>query len=124
MATRPRTSASETGLPSSDSSWNGTGVWSPSGVTWKADSRSSSVSSDAAAGSSQSPISTTASASLRLDVRVAGLLELHDSHHAARHGRRALDQVLQLDLLPHHRVVAGVEPESSGQQSLELAADF
>src|SRR5882724_12747746 len=121
MTARPRTSASETGLPSSASSLKGAGRWSPSGVTWNAESRSSSVSSAAAAGSSESPISAPARASLRPDVRVARLLELHDPHHAAGHRRRALDQVLQVDLLPRHRVLAGVEPEPAGQQGLELA---
>src|SRR5689334_17499151 len=124
MATRPRTSASETSLPSSDSSWNGTGVWSPSGVTWNAESRSSSGSSAAAAGSSVTPIRSSARAILRANVCVAGLLELHHAHDAARHGRRALDQILQVDLLPRHRDLAGVEPEPAGQQGLELAADL
>src|SRR5207249_7415865 len=123
MTARPSASASATGLPSSDSRKNGAGVWSPSGVTWNAESSSSSESSAAAAGSSPSPSSSTAaSASLRLDVRVARLLELHYPHDAARHRRRALDQVLEVDLLPRHRDLAGVEPEPAGQQGLELAA--
>src|SRR6266853_3661531 len=122
MATRPCTSASETDLPSSDSSLNGSEAWSPSGVTWNAESRSSSGSSAASAGSSASPTRAIASARLRPDVRVARLLELHHAHHAARHRRHALDQVLHLDLLPRHRVLAGVEPEPAGQQGFELAA--
>jgi hypothetical protein len=41
ITARPRTSSSETGLPPSAASLNGAGRWSPSGVTWNAESRSS-----------------------------------------------------------------------------------
>src|SRR5439155_20338580 len=83
MTARPRTSARPTGLPSSPSRRNGIGLWSPSGVTWNAESRSSNESSAAAAGSSQSPISASASANLPL--RISFSFAAHDPH--ARAGR-------------------------------------
>src|SRR2546426_8808053 len=119
---RPRRSASETGLLSIDSRVNGGGTWSPSGAIWKSDRRSSRVSSAAAAGSSDGPIARTASARLRLAVRVARLLQLHHPRDAARHRRHALEQVLRIDLLPRHRDLASIEPEPAGQERLELAA--
>src|ERR1700741_3201873 len=103
ITARPRTSSSETGLPPSAASLNGAGRWSPSGVTWNAESRSSRLSL-AAAGSRATATRTSAPASLRLDVRVARLLELHDPHDSTRHRSRALDQILQLDLLARHRI--------------------
>src|SRR2546427_9665948 len=107
---RPRRSASETGLLSIDSRVNGGGTWSPSGAIWKSDRRSSRVSSAAAAGSSDRPIARTASARLRLDVRVTHLRRLHHPPAAAGHHRPARERVLGCELLPAPRVLAAAEP--------------